>query len=108
MKCPVCQVNEAIVDDYYGYLACQPCQDRQAKLKRPGTKIPEFAGESIRKGRKMHSEDIHPAHRKGVASREFREAFGEKAMERQGFTKKEIKEAKYVWAGDDSYYKKGN
>lgn len=109
MICGACRTNKAINDPYYGYLPCKPCQDRLAQKKHPGARIPEFAGDDIREKRKMHGDDTHPAHRKGVPSREFREKWGDKAMERQGFTKQEIKNAKYVWAGDSlGYYKKGN
>lgn len=109
MICSVCKVNKATFDEYYGWLPCVECINRQAKRKRPGAKIPEFAGDDIREKRKMFSDDIHPAHRKGVASREFLETWGEKAMLNQGFTKEEIKNSKYVWSGDSKgYYKKGN
>jgi len=106
MICPVCKVNPAEKHPYYGYIPCKPCQDRQARLKKPD-KLPEFTSDSIKEGRKANFDDIHGAHRKGVPSREFRDRWGEEAMKRQGFTDKEIKNAQYVW-GDDKYYQDGN
>lgn len=108
MICNSCRKNKAVYDDYYGYLPCEDCRKKQENLKRPG-KVPEFTSDSIKEGRKAYFDDYHPAHRKGIASREFREQYGEKAMKRQGFTDKEIKNAKYVWKnGDDSYYNDNN
>lgn len=106
MLCPVCKVNPADKDDYYGYLPCKPCRDRQANLKKPG-KAEEITSETIKQGRKEYWGDIHGAHRKGKASREFLEKFGKEAMKRQGFSDKEIKDADYVW-NDDKPYKEGN
>lgn len=104
--CVVCLKNEAISDPIFGLLPCSTCQARQAALK-PANDIPEMVGENIKEQRKQHFSDIHPAHRKGVASREFLERWGKNAMKRQGFSDNEIKNAKYVW-NDDSYYKNGN
>ena len=106
--CIRCGKNESIYDPVYGKLPyCLDCQKQQADLTRPG-QIPEMTSDSIKEGRKMYYDDIHPAHYKGQASREFLERWGEKAMKRQGFTDKEIKNSKYVYAGNDTYYKKGN
>ena len=58
MICNVCQKNPAIYDEYWGYLPCQECQDRQSKLKRPGA-IPEFVGEDIKLQRQKFHKDIH-------------------------------------------------
>ena len=107
MICNSCHKNNAIYDTYYGWLPCKDCQNRQAGLKKPSGDIPEFEGDSISEQRKACLGDIEPAHRKGVPSKEFRDRWGVKAMKRQGFTDKEIKNAKNVW-DDNSYYKRGD
>jgi len=101
--CVSCRKTNRQVHPILGVLPyCQSCQLLQdASIK----KVPEMAGESIKNNREMHWDDIHPAHYKGHASREFLEKYGKKAMLRQGFSEKEIKEAKYVY-NSDRYYKR--
>lgn len=56
----------------------------------------------------MYSKDIIQPHRKGELSKEWLES-GTNRVERakqMGFSEREIKNAKYVWSGDDTYYKK--
>lgn len=104
MTCLVCGKNGAIVDATFGVLPCFQCQKRQSTLDKP-LKQSEFISQELKDQRKAYSDDFHPAHRKGVPSKEFRDRWGAKAMKRQGFTDKEIKNAKDVW-NDDRYYKK--
>lgn len=61
--------------------------------------------DSIKEQRKEFYDDIHPAHRNGEANSEFRDRWGREAMKRQGFTEKEIDNAKPVYRGSDTYYK---
>lgn len=101
--CIVCNTNPAQHDDFIGFLPCENCVKRQRKTQRPDSNIPEMTGEDIKTQRKMYFDDIHPAHRKGVASREFREKYGKQAMQRQGFSDEEIKNAVPVWNDDLPY-----
>lgn len=107
MKCPVCRTNDAIKDPYYGYLPCERCQLEQSRLKRPGN-IPEFTSDTIKEGRKEFKDDIEQPHRKGEVNKRWVDLHGVDAAKRHGFTDKEIKKARYVYTGDDSYYKEGN
>lgn len=109
MICPNCKKNKAQYDPYWGYLPCSDCQERQATFTTP--KAPnEFVPEYLKQDRKANRTDFLPAHRKGQLDKGFVERYGAKKAKQQGFTDTEIKNAKYVWEGDDgvSYYKKGN
>ncbi len=107
MKCPVCKINDAIFDEYWGYLPCKPCQDRQSKLDKPKTQI-EFTSDSIKEQRKANADDIEADHRSGVLNKKWVDIHGVEAAKCRGYTDKEIKEAKYVYSGDTTYYKEGN
>ena len=109
-KCPACGKNDAIKDDYWGILPCKSCQDRQANLNKPKAQT-EFTSDSIKEQRKIYAKDIEADHRSGQLNKAWLDIHGVKAAKRRGYTDKEIKEAKYVYAGDDPnthYYKKGN
>ena len=107
MDCPVCQKNKAILDEYYGYLPCQACQNRESQLKKPGS-IPEFTSEKIKEGRKQFADDIEQPHYKGHLNKRWLDIYGTKAAKRHGFSEKEIKHAKYTYNGLGKYYKEGN
>ena len=109
MICPSCKKNKAQYDPYWGYLPCPDCQERQSHLSTP--KQPnEFVPEYLKNYRKAHRTDFLPAHRKGQLDKGFVERYGIKKAKEHGFSDREIRDAKYVWDGDDgvSYYKKGN
>lgn len=107
-KCVSCKKRDAVVDPLFGTLPyCEVCQKRINGVQHPG-KQAEFVGDDIKEQRKAYWHDYHPAHRKGVPSREFRDRYGREAMKRQGYTDKEIDNAQYVWSGDDTPYKEGN
>lgn len=107
MLCPVCQTNSAIKDDYYGYLPCKPCQDRQSKLKKPGGQI-EFTSDDIKEQRKSQANDIEQQHRKGVLNKKWLDLYGKHRAREYGYSDKEIKEAKYVYSGANTYYREDN
>lgn len=103
MLCPVCSANDAIKDAQLGVLPCESCKTRHSKFKKPD-KLHEFTSESIKEGRKKYFKSIVTRYRDGELSKEFVEAYPEraKAMVKEGIhTKKEIKNAKEVW-GDIS------
>lgn len=105
MLCGVCKKNKAIYDEYYGWLPCKECTERQAKKTKPGSSIPEFAGDDIREGRNMHADDIEQPHYRGHLNKKWLDLYGKKAALRRGFTKEEIKNAKYVYNGLTKYYR---
>lgn len=106
MICNVCRKNPAQWDEYYGWLPCKECQDRQAGLSKPTTQI-EFTSDSIKEGRRAYANDIEPDHIKGHLNKKWVDIYGKDAAKKRGFTDKEIKEAKYV-ANDIRYYKDEN
>lgn len=105
MICLLCGKNEAIYNEYYGYLPCTDCVSRSAKRDTLVGGALEMVGASILDQRKAHAQDIRPAHRKGSLDLGFVERYGAKKAKEQGFTDQEIKESKYVW-DQDEYYKK--
>lgn len=109
MLCPICKTNPASYNPYYGYLPCVQCTIKQKTLKRPKESV-ELLPQRIKDDRKAYGKDFLPFHRKGQLDKGAVERYGVKKVKQQGFTDKEIKEAKHVWAGDDgvSYYRKGN
>jgi hypothetical protein len=109
MKCPVCKVNDAVQDLYWGYLPCKECRDKQSGLKKPGGAIPEFVGEDIKLQRQKYHKDIVPDHRKGELNKEYVDLYGKDRVKKMGYSEKEIKNARYVYSGEgngESYYKK--
>lgn len=104
VMCPNCGKEAALLHPQFGYIPCKDCQEKETI--KPNNQV-EFTSENIKEQRKQYFDDIHGAHRSGVASKEFKERWGEDAMKRQGFTEQEIKNAKYVWR-DDSYYSRGD
>lgn len=102
MICPSCKKNKAQYDEYYGWLPCDECMQRQRKLKRPGGQS-EFIPQRIKDDRKEHYEDSLQPHRKGQLSKEYVDRWGTKRL--GGYSKQEIKQAKNVWLGDETYYK---
>lgn len=104
--CPVCQKNQAQWDEYYGWLPCKPCQDRQSKLEKPKGQI-EFTSDKIKDNRKAYADDIEPQHIKGNLNKRWVDIYGTKRAKELGYSDKEIKNAKYV-ANDIRYYKEGN
>lgn len=107
MKCPVCKKQKATYDPYWGYLPCEECRKRQSKLLKAG-KIPEFTSETIKDSRKQFKDDIEQPHRKGQLNKRWLEIHGKDKAKNMGFTDKEIKNAKYVYDRDDTYYSSGD
>lgn len=105
--CPICRRNKALKDPYWGIMPCDECQN---KTKDKPSKQSEMVGEDIKEQRRAHGKDILPPHRKGQLDKGWVERYGKKKAKERGFTDKEIKESKYVWAGSDenNYYGDGN
>lgn len=102
MLCAVCHTRPALSHLLLGYLPCQECQTRLANLNHPGSLI-DLVPQRIKNDRRAGLPDTLPAHRKGHASREFRDRYGAVTMQRQGFSNEEIKNATYVW-NSETYY----
>jgi len=103
MLCPNCNAGKAIKNPQLGVLPCKTCQDRHKSFKKPSTQV-EFTSDDIKEGRKAHFKSTVQKYRDGQLSKEFIEAYPERAeaMITEGIhTKKEIKNAKNVW-GDIS------
>ena len=103
MKCLVCNINDAIKDPQLGYLACQSCRDRQAGFTKPSYPI-EFTSQNIKDERKKYFKSTLQKYRGGQLSKEFIDAYPERAqamIKEKIHTEKEIKQAKPVW-GDIS------
>ncbi len=104
MKCPVCKINKATYDEYYGWLPCDECRKKQSQQVKPSGNLPEFTSESIKKQRKEYAADILQPHNRGELSKEWVDVHGKKKAKERGFSDKEIKNAKNVWT-ELNYYK---
>ena len=100
MKCLTCNLRPAQIDKHYGVLDCKECQQRQSKFAKPYQNV-EFTSGEIKEGRKEYARSIIQKYRNGELSREYVEAYPEraKAMVKTGIhTEKEIKQARSVWS----------
>ena len=102
MLCLLCNKNEAVKDDTLGYIPCAACQNKG--IIKANRQI-EMAGEEIRQARSKYADDIVQPHRKGILNKRWVELRGKERALAEGYTEKEIAEAKDVYAGDDTYYK---
>ena len=94
MKCPNCNSEPAITHPTFGILVGKKCKARRDKLKSPSN-LYEFTSKSIKSERKEYAKDIVQPYRGNEASKEFIEAYPEKA--KRMFTKREIRMARNVW-----------
>lgn len=103
MVCPVCKVNDAVFDEYYGWLPCLSCRKRQKTLRKP-TKQVEFTSSDIKLQRRAYLKDFLPMHNRGQLSKEWLDTYGTKKAKQRGFSDTEIKKAKKTWTSE-TYYK---
>lgn len=97
LKCPTCGKNEAQVHKTYGLIACQECQG--VKTVKRGV---EFTTESIKNQRRAYFTDIvQPYSADGILSKEWLESYGTTGIKA---TKKEIKNAKYIYKGSKGWW----
>jgi hypothetical protein len=70
----------------------------------------EFVPDYIAEDRMANKDDIEQPHRKGHLNKKWVELHGTDKARRQGYSEKEIKEATYVYQGDDPlhYYSEGD
>jgi len=110
--CPSCYKNPVTKHPQFGIPNCDECNDRQAKLLSPSDPV-EIIPERIKLERQERQDSIEQSHYKGELNKRWVDLWGEQAALDKGFTKKEIKNAKYVMdrARDKntgiSYYNKG-
>jgi hypothetical protein len=105
VKCNVCKINDAVFDPYWGYLPCLDCQRKQAGLAHPGGQI-EFVGEDIKLQRQKYHNHIIQPHRKGELNKEYVDIYGADRARKEGYSEKEIKNARYVYEEEaDSFHK---
>ena len=100
MRCLVCSTKEATKDPQLGILACQDCRNRQAKFTKPGSLI-EFTSADIKEGRRKYFKSTLQKYRNGELSKEFIDAYPERAqamIKEKIHTEKEIKQARPVWS----------
>lgn len=92
MECPSCHNREARQHPVYGVLPCKDCTESRRHNALPGSQV-EFTVESIKNDRRQYAKTILQPFRDGTPSKEFAEAFPDKAEEMfKGHGKPE-----YVW-----------
>ena len=92
IKCPNCQKRDAKIDPTYGVVYCDECQEEGDGIV---VKTREFTSSTIRGQRVEYQQSHFQPWVNGVLSKEFIEAHGTSKL--AGVTKKDIKEAKYVY-----------
>jgi len=102
VMCPACHTGEAVSHVFLGYLPCKVCQNKGVS---PPDKGVEFTSDSIKEERKAFPDDITSHHRKGSLNKRWVDVYGEEKARQYGYTENEIKNAKHVYSGDDTYYK---
>jgi len=109
MDCPSCFKAPATIHPM-GKLPCSACQERHNRLPSPSLPV-EIIPERIKAERKERQDSIEQPHYKGELNKRYVDLWGEEIALAKGFTKKEIKNARYVMDGisDGSirYYKDG-
>ena len=97
MKCSHCNKNNALYDREYGYVFCQPCQDKPTHLKRSV----EFTTASIKDQRMEFDKDTRQAFFGNTLSKEFLEEYGTVGISP---TKGQLKNAKYTNKGTPGWW----
>ena len=92
IRCPSCQKRKAKKDPTYGIISCDKCQEEGDEIE---VKTREFTSSTIRGQRIEYQQSHYQPYVNGVLSKEFIEAHGTSKL--AGVTKKDIKEAKYVY-----------
>ena len=95
-ECPVCLKGKAQMHKIYGVLPCEVCEEESERVSTLNN-VFEFTSPSIKNDRKERAGSMLQPYVDGVLSREFIERHGTSRLE--GVTKKDIKEAKYVYKG---------
>jgi len=98
--CPVCKKRPAFKSDYWGYLPCPSCRQKQSGYSQPHETV-EVTTQEIKDSRVKYKNEIIQPYREGQLSKEYIKQYGTKGVKA---TKQEIKNAKNVW-DENSYYK---
>jgi len=107
MKCLLCQKNNAVKVEPYGWMPCKSCQKKHKDIGKPKTPV-EMTSQEIKEGRKIYEDDIVQPFHDGQLSKEYTKLHPERiqTMIKEGnVTPEEVKTAKNVWDGNN-YYKK--
>jgi hypothetical protein len=96
--CPQCGDESAVVDREYGVLPGELCQVLNDAIPKPSqTHTYDFASPTTKQHRKEYGHEMYQPYVNGVLSKEFVETQGTDKL--HGVTKKDIKNAKYVYQG---------
>jgi hypothetical protein len=90
--CPKCKRNPAPIHPQYGVMWCDDCNKAKPPIRGH---YPEFVPDRIKHDRQKFAKDLLQPWRAGEPSREFINAYPEKA--KKMFTNQELRRAKYVW-----------
>jgi len=102
--CPQCQREKAIIHSEYGVLPGKNCQKENERIPKPSQKQTyDFASPVTKLQRKQYAKDMLQPFHDGVLSKEFVEAHGTDRL--AGVTKKDTKNAKYVYNGMTRHHK---
>lgn len=102
-KCISCGKQGAVLDRVYGYLDCEECRERDQIS--PDTATHEFTSSSVKNGRLEYMRSHLQPFVNGALSREYVEAFGTKGI---SVTKKDVKEARYVYKDLPRWHKRND
>lgn len=100
MKCPTCRKGKAIIDNLYGVLPCDLCQEKNRQTAKPKMGV-EFTSDSIREQRKEYSKSILQPYIGGKLSKEYIEEYGTGSL--ADVSKRDIRNAKYVYKDEMNY-----
>lgn len=95
LLCRTCGNTGGQVHPLLGIMPCANCEREQAKNWKPNVPYPEFIPSSIKEDRKKYFKTLIQPHRGGENSREYAEAYPEKAKQMWG--EEGVKKSKYVW-----------
>jgi hypothetical protein len=94
--CRLCGNTGGQVHPELGIMPCRACETEQNAKWKPNVPMPEFIPTKIKDDRKKYFKTLLQPHRGGENSREYAEAYPEKAKEMWG--EEGVKKSKYVWS----------
>lgn len=95
MLCSNCNTNNAVITSGGNVIYCDPCNNKHEQLKSPEPFV-EVIPDRIKAERHERQDSIEQAHLKGELNKRWVDLWGEQAALDKGFSKKEIKKARYV------------
>lgn len=102
--CPQCFNEDANNDREYGILPGNLCQILNAEIPKPSQNASyDFASPTTKQHRKEYGDEMFQPYVNGVLSKEFIDVYGTDKL--ANVTKKDIKNAKYVYQGMTRHHK---